>query len=271
MLSLKLQHWKKVSYFLLKCIMVWRGSTFPSVLVTECFGRKGSEHFRLSPVLKGTESHQGPLRVHHRATTGPPQGSESSWKGQARPSGIPPRKKQVPGISPAEFEWLQDSTALLPSLYLLMAMPGSHWPHLALWFGLFHRERGTVQTAPGHGLSIPAWLGWAQHHRITGHTCWHECTAMPDLQQSSSCNLSCLIHAAITYLFLDGLALVHFLASKQHFSPGKWIIGNNRPAFPKTQEIYRKLHTLLYKQGWYIKIVSSLPVGHQKCLNNVIF
>lgn len=47
-------------------------------------------------------------------------------------------------------------------------------------------------------------------------------------------------------------------------------VRNNKLAFPQTQEMYRKLPALPYKQSWYINIVSPLPVAHQKCLNTVV-
>lgn len=51
---------------------------FPSVLVTEGFGRKGSEHSRPCPVLRGTKRHHRESSERHQE---PPQSSESSCKG----------------------------------------------------------------------------------------------------------------------------------------------------------------------------------------------
>lgn len=133
--------------------MVWRGSRFTSVQVTECFGRKGSEHFR--PCL-GTERHQehspelwGRLQG-ERSLQGFPSDKTSACNFSSR-AGMTARQHGIITKTPLTLNQPQSA----PQSHWLLTS-GSHWPHVALWFDLF----------PGKQDSSACPRSWPQHYTV---------------------------------------------------------------------------------------------------------
>lgn len=228
--------------------MGWRGSMFPAVLVTVLW-----QEGKWAPQsLPGCWE---PLRAPRKA----PQSSESSCKGQAQLSRVPPWRNKC--VEFLQQRWNDCKTSWHYHTHSRNTEPAAVCPTEPVvvdghvWKALTPSGPGVWFAPQGTWNSPDCPRSWPQHYTVVGvgstaQDNWtHQQAPVynPTSPSALSYNLSCLIHTVITYLFLYGPALVHFSASIQHSSPGKWIIRNNKLAFPKTQEIYRKLHTLPYK------------------------